>query len=160
VCLKLDKTKPAVEEVWRGSQIKKNGVYPVNSTPIIDDGIIYAVDQPGVLRGVKLDTGKRLWWTQKPITGKEDEKEEHRVNTGTAFLVKNGDRYFLFSETGDLIIANLSPKGYEEVDRAKLLETTNECFGRPVVWSHPAFANKCVFARNDKEIVCYSLAAE
>ncbi len=147
VCLKLDKTKPAVEEVWRGSQIKKNGVYPVNSTPIIDDGIIYAVDQPGVLRGVKLDTGKRLWWTQKPITGKEDEKEEHRVNTGTAFLVKNGDRYFLFSETGDLIIAKLSPKGYEEIDRAKLLETTNECFGRPVVWSHPAFANKCVFAQ-------------
>jgi hypothetical protein len=28
-----------------------------------------------------------------------------------------------------------------------------------VVWSHPAFANRCVFARNDKEMVCVSLAA-
>ena len=32
--------------------------------------------------------------------------------------------------------------------------------GRPVVWSHPAFARKCVFARNDKKLVCISLAAE
>ena len=55
-------------------------------------------------------------------------------------------------------IAKLSPKGYEEIDRAKLLDPTNEAFKRPVVWSHPAFADKCVFARNDKEIVCYSLA--
>jgi hypothetical protein len=31
--------------------------------------------------------------------------------------------------------------------------------GRNVVWSHPAYADKCVFARNDKEIVCASLAA-
>jgi outer membrane protein assembly factor BamB len=160
VCLKLDKDRPAVTEVWRGDMMKKNAVYPVNMTPIIDDGIIYAVDQPGVLRGVKLETGERLWWTQKPVSGVEDEKEEKRINSGTAFLVKNGDRYFIFSETGHLIIAKLSPKGYEEIDRAKILDKTNECFGRQVVWSHPAFANKCVYARNDKEIVCYSLAAE
>ena len=31
--------------------------------------------------------------------------------------------------------------------------------GRAVVWSHPAFANRCVYARNDKEIACVSLAA-
>ena len=29
---------------------------------------------------------------------------------------------------------------------------------RPVVWMHPAFANKNMYARNDKEIVCVSLA--
>ena len=74
---------------------------------------------------------------------------------------EEGDsRYFIFGESGHLAIAKLSPKGYEEIDRAKLLEPTNECFGRQVVWSHPAFANKCVFARNDKEIVCFSLASE
>ena len=44
------------------------------------------------------------------------------------------------------------------MSRAKLLEPTGAAFGRTVVWSHPAFADKCVFARNDKEIVCYSLA--
>jgi len=61
-----------------------------------------------------------------------------------------------------LIIARLTPKGYEEISRAHLLEPTNPMAGRGrlVVWSHPAFANKSIYARNDKEIVCYSLAAE
>jgi len=31
--------------------------------------------------------------------------------------------------------------------------------GRDVVWSHPAFANGCIFVRNDREIVCLSLKA-
>jgi outer membrane protein assembly factor BamB len=44
------------------------------------------------------------------------------------------------------------------VGRWKLIEPTGAAFGRKVVWSHPAFANKCVFARNDKELVCASLA--
>jgi hypothetical protein len=29
--------------------------------------------------------------------------------------------------------------------------------GRPVVWSLPAFAGKCVFVRNDEEVVCLNL---
>jgi hypothetical protein len=29
-----------------------------------------------------------------------------------------------------------------------------------VVWTHPAFAEKAVFVRNDVELVCVSLAAE
>jgi hypothetical protein len=31
---------------------------------------------------------------------------------------------------------------------------------RNVVWSHPAFADRMMFARNDKEIVCVSLASD
>jgi outer membrane protein assembly factor BamB len=159
VVLKLDPDKPAVTEVWRGQPNKANGLYPVNSTPHIEDGVIYGVDQPGCLRAVELDTGKRLWATTLPVIGKEEDPEDRNAHgSGTAFLVKNGDRYFLFGESGHLVIAKLSPKGYEEIDRARLLEPTNEAFKRSVVWSHPAFANKCVFARNDKEIVCYSLA--
>ena len=157
--LELDKNTPAAKEVLREKRTT-NGVYPINMTPIIDDGIIYAVDQPGPLRAVKLKTGERLWSTMMPVIGKDEPENRNKYGSGTAFLVKNGDRYFIFGENGDLVIAKLSPEKYEEIDRAKMLEQTNEAFGRPVVWSHPAFANKCVFARNDKEIVCYSLAKE
>ena len=97
-----------------------------------------------------METGERLWETAQPFNDKPN-------NAGTAFIVKNGDRFFLFTELGDLIIAKLSPKGYEEVSRAKILEPTTTAFGRSVVWSHPAFADGCMFARNDKEIVCVSL---
>ena len=57
------------------------------------------------------------------------------------------------------VIAKLSPEKYEEVSRTKLLDPVGVGLGRKVVWSHPAYADKCVFARNDKEIVCASLAA-
>jgi hypothetical protein len=66
----------------------------------------------------------------------------------------------LFSETGDLAIARLSAEKYEEISRAHVIEPTGEAFGRPVVWTHPAFANRCAFIRNDKELICVSLSAE
>jgi outer membrane protein assembly factor BamB len=152
VLLKLSPDKPAAEVVWRGTA--STGLSPVNSTPFLEDGVLYGADQQGQFRAVKLESGERLWETFAPTTNLPREKS----NAGTAFLVKNGDRFFLFSESGDLIIAKLSPKRYEEISRWKLLAPTNEAFGREVVWSHPAFADKCVFARNDKELVCVSLA--
>jgi outer membrane protein assembly factor BamB len=149
--MKLAPDKPAAEVVWRGK--KDTAVYPVNSTPIVVGDTLYGVDQPGQLRAVKVLTGERLWETTAPTTGSKP------ISSGTGFLVRNGDWFFIFGETGDLVLAKLSPQGYEEISRAKLLQPTNEAFGRPVVWSHPAFANKCVYARNDKELVCASLAA-
>ena len=76
------------------------------------------------------------------------------------FLVQHSPakNYFLFNEQGDLILARLTAEVYTELGRFHVLEHTNEAFGRPVVWSHPAFADKCVFARNDEEIVCVSVA--
>jgi outer membrane protein assembly factor BamB len=151
---KLDREKPAAEFVWAGKP--NTAVYCNNSTPLIEDGVIYGNDcQVGSLRAVKLQDGERLWETFAPTTG-----GTRRASHGTAFLVKNGDKHFLFSETGDLIIARLSAEKYDELSRAHILAPTGESFGRNVVWSHPAFANRCCFARNDKEIVCVSLAAE
>lgn len=151
---KLDRTKPAAEVVWRGTN--KTAVYAANTTPFIDDdNIIYGADcMSGQFRAVKLETGERLWDTFAPTTN------TRRGTHGTAFIVRNDDRYFLFSETGDLIVARLSAKGYDEISRFHVLDPTGECFGRDVVWSHPAFADKCCFARNDKELVCVSLAAK
>jgi outer membrane protein assembly factor BamB len=74
------------------------------------------------------------------------------------FLVKNGDRFFLVNEKGDLIIARLSPNGYAEISRAHLLDPTSDAWGRKVLWSHPAFANRSAYMRNDQEIICVSLA--
>jgi hypothetical protein len=77
-------------------------------------------------------------------------------------MVQNADITWMFNEAGELIIARLSPEGYDEVSRTKLIDpTTNQLDrrGRGVCWAHPAFANRCVFARNDRQLVCASLAA-
>ncbi len=151
--LKLDDARPGAETVWRCGP--KTGLLCANSTPFLQRGMIYGCDvETGALLGVRLEDGARQWETLQPTIG-----GERRGRYGTAFLVKHEDRFFLFSEKGDLILAKLSPQGYEEISRFHVLEPTNRTSRRPVVWSHPAFADKCVFARNDKELVSVSLAA-
>ncbi len=153
VLLKFEPGQVAPKEVWRGD--KDFAVHPTNSTPIIHGGTLYGCDSTsGGLRAVDLATGKRLWETFAPTTGKDAAKY------GTAFLVRNGDRYFLLSETGELILARLTPEKYHEIGRAKLIEPTGTAFGRPVVWAAPAFADRCVFVRNDKCVACFDLSAK
>lgn len=152
---------PGAEVVWRGAA--KSAVYCANSTPCIVGDVLYGCDcETGMLTAVALADGRRLWETAAPTTG--DRRGKH----GTAFLVRQGEvvagdppgttRTWLFSETGDLILARLSPEKYEELGRMRLLAPTNECFGREVVWSHPAFAGRCIFVRNDRELVCVNAA--
>ena len=149
--MKLDDTKPAAEIVWRGRT--KQAIYCSNSTPVLDGGIIYGCDiESGALMAAQIEDGKRLWQNSAATGG------GRRARHATAFLVKHLDRYFLFNEKGDLIIARLTPQGYEEISRAHLLEPTNEAFGRDVVWSHPAFAERSVFARNDRQLIRVDLA--
>jgi len=83
------------------------------------------------------------------------------VDCGNCYLIPLGDgnRYVLFNDQGELILAEISPGGYHEVSRAKLIEPDHAARNREVVWSHPAFANKCVYARNDKELICVPLGA-
>lgn len=154
--LKLDAEKPAVTKAWQGS--RDTGLAPVSGTPFVENGIAYGIDGNGLFRAVRIDTGERLWATAKPVNGKDDDRRG--PNEGATFVTKNGDRFFIFGENGDLVIARLAPEKYDELSRTKLLDPVGVGLGRAVVWSHPAYADRCVFARNDQEIVCVSLAAE
>jgi len=152
--IELDEQKPGAGFVWKGNT--KSAIYSCNSTPFMEGDMIYGCDiSTGALIGARQSDGERLWTTTKPTCD-----EVRGAPHGTAFIVKHDDRYFLFSEKGDLILADLSPKDYQELGRFHVLDPTNEAFGRPVVWSHPAFADKCLFARNDQEIVCVDLTAK
>jgi outer membrane protein assembly factor BamB len=163
--IKLDPNNPSAATVaWQSKLAKPNQELPkkttnlhcVMSTPYIKDGFIYGVCSYGQLRCLRLDDGERIWEDLR-ATGSAKTPVERWAN---AFLIPNGDRVFLPNEKGDLVIARLSPKGYEEIGRAHLLEPTGNAMGRKVVWSYPAFANRAMYARNDKELICVSLAAE
>lgn len=147
--LKLKADKPGADDLWTGTT--KTGLYPVNCQPHVEGDLVYGICQNGELRCVDLKTGKRLWETLDPVGGKAGE-------CTTAIMVKNGDRFFLFTEKGEIRIAKLSPKGYEELGRAKVIDPTGTCGGRDVVFNAPAYANKCMYVRNDKELICVSLA--
>ena len=148
--LQLAADRPAAEVVWQDKQ--KHGISPVNVQPFVDQGTLYGFDQSGWLYAVALPSGERLWQTSAPI-GKR------AVQTGTAFIVKQADRYWMFNENGELLIAKLTPAAFQEVDRCQVIEPTNVAFGRDVVWCAPAFANKRMYVRNDKECICIDLSA-
>ena len=154
--LRLDPSKPAATTVWQSQRVSEkntDALHSTLSTPFLEDGYIYGVCSYGQLRCLNAATGERVWETFSATTA--DGKEMRWAN---AFIVKNQDRFFLFNEKGDLIIARLTPKGYEEISRAHVIEPDNRDAGRAVVWSHPAFAHRRMYARNDHEIICVDLA--
>ena len=162
--LLLDEDRPAAEVLWEGVGESDpdygfdfNTLNSVISTPLIHGDHVYGVDGHGVLRCLEAATGRRLWETEALIG--------ESTNWATAFFVRNGDRYFVNTDTGDLVIARFSPDGYDEVSRTPLIEPTHpyvrrRLSGRAVNWSHPAYANRHVVVRNDREIVRLSLASE
>lgn len=152
ILIELAADAPTAKTVWRDQNRK--GLTPINVQPFGDGEVMYGVDDNGVLYAVDVASGDRLWETGQPLSS------ERPVGSGTAFLVKQGDRFWLFNELGELIIARLSPAGYEEIDRARVIEPTNLAFGRDVVWCVPAYANRRAYVRNDVECICVDLAAE
>ena len=161
--LKLDETKPTVSLLWKGSGEQDPGMThdtpdtfnSVISTPVLVGDYVYGIDNDGQLRCLELKTGKQLWKTDALL-------KEHAMY-GTAFFVRNGDRFFINNDRGELVIAKLLPTGFVEIDRTKLIEPTHPYVRRRqmpgVLWSHAAYANKHIIIRNNDEIVRYSLAS-
>ena len=147
--LKLKADVPGVEVVWRNKP--KQGISAVNVQPFAADGLVYGFHENGELRAMRIPEGDFAWRGGGPLGARPQ-------GSGTAFLTRHADRFFVFTETGDLVIAKLTPAGYEELGRAHLIEPTNVAFGRPVVWCAPAYANRSIIVRNDTEIIRVSLA--
>ena len=153
--LKLNSEEPGAEVLWRGNP--KNSLYSANATPMFVDGVLYGSDcKVGSLIAVDAKTGDRLWQTFEAT----QPGEKRMVNHGTAFLTRVGDtdRYLILGETGQLMLAKLTREKFESLGAFQALEPTGEAFGRKVLWSHPAYANRTAYIRNDKEIIAVDLA--
>jgi outer membrane protein assembly factor BamB len=161
VNIELGSDSPTAKLLWRrngASEMKTDVIQSIISTPAIEEGYVYGVDSYGELRCIDLKTGDRVW---------EDLTATPKSRWSTIHFVKQQEegqkpRWFLFNERGELLIADLSPQGFKEHSRAKILEPTTEQLRQRggVCWSHPAFANKCIFARNDEKLVCINLAKQ
>lgn len=142
---------------WKANAATE-AVYCSNAPPYFADDTVYGCDiESSQLIAVDAETGERLWENQEVLVGTDAGR---RPRHGTAFVVRHtpSGRYFLFNERGELIVADLSRDGITVHGRAKTIDPVGEAFGRDVVWTHPAYAEGCVFARNDEKVVCVSLA--
>ncbi len=150
--VKLGNNYTTVEKVWQRSgknERKTDALHCVMNTAVILNDFIYGVDSYGELRCLELATGNRVW---------EDLTAVPKSRWANIHFIQNEEKTWMFNEQGELIISELSPNGFKEISRAKLIEPTKKQLGRGVTWTHPAFANKHVFIRNDKELVCADLS--
>ncbi len=121
--------------------------------PLYRDGLVYSMDKTAGLTCFELKTGKKLWDDGNRMTPRSR-------NPHASFVwINDGDKVLIVNAVGDLILARLTPDGYQELSRTKVLN------GK--VWGHPAFAGDRLYVRSDGaeqsgaggpfELVCVSL---
>jgi outer membrane protein assembly factor BamB len=146
--LKLGARAPTASVVWK---TRSRPTTTISTPAFIDDGHFCSIDNAGGLCCLEAASGREVWRTSQ-VAG--------RGALGHAHLIRNGKRFFLFNQRGHLISAELTAKGYRETGRTLLVEpTAGHRAQGPVAWAHPAFANRHVIARNDRELVSASLDA-
>ena len=150
--VKLGDNYKTAKKVWQRegeSERKTDALHCVMNTPIIIDNYIYGVDSYGELRCLELLTGDRIWENQTAVK---------RNRWANIHFIHNKDKIWMFNEHGELLITKLSPDGFTEISRTKLIEPTKKQHPRGVTWTHPAFAKKHVYIRNDNKLVCADLS--
>lgn len=152
--IKLDEAKLSAKIVWQrkgNNENKTDALHCLISTPYIEGNYIYGVDSYGQVRCLDLLSGDRLW---------EDLTAVPKARWATIHMVRHGEKTWMFNDQGELLIAKLSPQGLTVLSRAQLIEPTRGQLNRKdgVCWSHPAYANQHIYIRNDKELICASLA--
>ncbi len=155
LALELAKDKPAATVAWRSKNSYPkpiDGLNAVMTSLLVKDGHVYGIAGMGELVCQKLDTGEVVR-TGNEVFG------DQAAFCGAVFWVEAGERVYGLTDQGDLVVLKLSPEKCEVLASAHVLEPTHAAKGRKAVWSHPAFAGKRVYLKNDKEIVCVSLAA-
>jgi len=155
--LRLTEDPPGAELLWAssgGSDVETDKIHTLINTAVFQGDYLYGIDSYGQARCLEALTGRRLW-ESLDVT-------KEKARWAAALIVRNGDRYFINNDRGELIIARFSPQGYQEVSRTQLIEPTSPSTRRrelgAVHWSHPAYANRHIVVRNDREILRASLA--
>ena len=125
-----------LEEVWRSNDVLSNHY----ATSVHRDGTLYGFhgrqEYGPSFRAVDLLTGEVRW----SLDG---------FGAGTVVLA--GDRLVVMRESGELLIADASPDGMNELARGRVLP--------PVVRAYPALAQGRLYVRNGDTLVCLDLRA-
>ena len=123
------------EQLWFSKNLRSHFNSPVHIGGLVF-GIDGTADPKAPLVCLDFASGEFKWKTKE-------------VKGGS--LVVAGDKLLIFTETGDLVLADPSPAGYKELARQHLL--SGRC------WVQPTLANGRIFCRNNAgELVAVAVA--
>ncbi len=146
--LELSGDPPTARFLWPENRVGSKRLLSNTSTAMWQGDYIYSARTGGPLVCLEAATGREVWTTNS-VTAQR--------NGASIHIAPQGGGFFLFTDEGNLIRAQLSPEGYSEISRAHLINPTWPFNGAKFVYAPPAFANRHVFARSESEIVCASL---
>lgn len=136
--IQLSSTPTDAKLLWEENRYLRG----LMSQPLYREGHVYLLDKQYGLTCFELQTGKKLWDDKNQMTPRDRNPHASLVWLG------DSDRAIILNAEGELILARLTPEGYHEQSRSKIIGLT---------WAHPAFAGNQVFARSDQELVSYEL---
>ena len=145
---KLSGPPPAASFRWPENRVPSKRILSNTSTPVLQGEYIYSARTGGALVCLEAATGRELWSTNSVTTQR---------NGASINITPQGGGFFLFTDEGNLIRAQLSSAGYREISRSHLIDPTWPFAGAKFVYAPPAFANRHVFSRSETEVVCASL---
>jgi glucose dehydrogenase len=137
---------------WRKGESERNtdALHSIISTPFIKDQHVYGIDSYGEFRCLDLLTGDRIW-TDSTLTP--------YGRWSNAHFIHQGGKLWAFNEKGELVLGEVSPDGFTDLGRAKLVDpvriSPNPRGG--VNWAFPAFTGRRIYARSDAKLVCWEV---
>ena len=152
--VRVPKDKLTSEIIWKEvgqDEQHTKSLHAMIGTCLLKEGLVFGADSYGEFRCLDAENGKRIW---------EDLTAVPKARWATIHMVQQSDRVWMFNERGELLIAKPTKEGLNIIDRCQLIQPTKQQLGQRggVCWSHPAYAEKSVFARNDRQLVRASLA--
>jgi outer membrane protein assembly factor BamB len=128
----FDGTK--LTELWTSDEVLSNHY----ATSVFHEGTLYGFhgrqEFGPVFRAVDLQSGKVLWSTD-------------RFGAGSVTLA--GNRLVIMRESGELVLAAVSPKSFQRTAAAQILPAT--------IRAYPAIADGILYVRNDDTLVALDL---
>lgn len=132
------------EELWRSRRLSC-----LMSTPLWSGDHLYVLDKRDGLLCIHWPSGKLVWSDEHRLTprGRNPHAtlvwaEEGRSGTSA------GGAAVAVNAVGELVLLNLTPEGFEDRGRVKIIEA-----GDVPLWAHPAFSGQEVYVRSQKELV-------
>jgi outer membrane protein assembly factor BamB len=122
------------KQLWASDEVLSNHY----ATSVCHDGYLYGYhgrqEYGPSLRAVELKTGKVAWSVE---------------DFGAGTLMLAGGRLLVLRESGELLSAPATPKGFQPSAKATLLKAT--------VRAYPALAEGLLYVRNETTLACFSL---
>ena len=122
----------AVSKLWDSRFLRSKF-----TSPVTHGGYIYGLDE-GIMVCLDVETGERMW---------------KRGRYGHGQMLLTGDRIFLLSERGEIVLIEPSPEGLQELTRQEVLPGAK-------TWNPPALVRGKAYVRNHLEMAAFNLCAD